>query len=611
MSAKTCKEVVDGETYAKAQLNANAEPTRDSAITIVNEKYTDFLNVFNDASAAIQQSATSLYNYDCSEHLYDWVVETCPWLKTGMGAIDNIVNALNSVTSGVGLSSLLSTSEVSQAICNGIAGIYGAIDGWLEILTKAAFVMFDKIDDARKKLERAMKRLSNATLDCILDVCDAIEDYLNRSVTLSLAFDWNGIIKFMKTCPCVSRFIAWMFNCDRDADGNSISDRPDEIIRCIRTKYPFLDATQITAGISALMDKYIRSYIVLMFDFIKLGITFIFEMVISPFRWLIKKYAEMLQMKLDAGFIIRPAKSVHLDCFLVYTKEYKDGEEFYGMSILDMLATYRQMIPCLEYACPGLSEKIKNKVKQHNKELRLDDSFWNRQFEADIYSCCIAAENSSGYTMKEFRDMWDSLWDKLISMTQKANNSVVQVKAESSLGSFESELATISATFGRDDSEVSPYESAADSAYGTDYENGIVNGTRYISSSNERKLLSVAASVSAGIKDDDYFTEKWYQFLRFKAPFHFSKGGMTELGNMGDEISFPANPDFSKHPTTTFSPSTVRKAEEVSSVEREPNYVVESDYDSAQVNKIESMRWTSQRSNESLTDYYARMYATV
>lgn len=620
MAAKTCKEVVDGETYAKAQQNANAEPTKDSIITIANEKFTEFLNIFNDASAAIQKSATALYDYDCSEHLYDWVTETCPWLKTGMSVVDSVVNKLNAISSGTMLSDLMSPLNVTDGICDGIAGIFGTIEGWLELLTKTAFVMFSKIDDARKKLEKAIRRLTNATLDCILDVYDAIESYLTKSISLSLAFDWREIIQFMKTCPCVSRFISWMFGCDEDENGNSISDNPDEIVRCIKEKFSFLDASQLAAGLSALMDKYIRSYIVLFFDFIKFGITFIFTMIIAPFRWLIKKYAEFLQKKWDAGWVIKPAKSVHLDCFLIYSKEFKDGEEFYGMSILDMLASFRRIVPCLAYACPGLSEKVKNRVKQHNKELRLDDKFWNRQFEADIYSCCIEAEGEQGYTWEELRAMWDALWDKLVSKTQKANNAVAAVKAEESLGSFDSEIANITNIYrnadsgdGTDggDNTTKPYSSAADMAYGSDFENAITNGTKYISSSNEKKLISVAGSVSAGAKSDDYFTEKWYQLLRFKAPFHFSKGGMGELESFGNDISKPPAPDFSRHPDSNFKQILIRPRIEFDPSEREANYYVESDYNEARVKKITGLKWNSQREGESLAGYYARMYSMV
>ena len=120
----------------------------------------------------------------------------------------------------------------------------------------------------------------------------------------------------------------------------------------------------------------------------------------------------------------------------MYTTEYDGDRQYYGMSILDMITTLKRMIPCLEYGCPGLSDKIRNKVKKLNADLRLTDAFWNRAFEADLYMCCIDADAERAYTFKQLRDMWDSLWDRLVSKTQKAAVVVDENRKSVTLGSF-------------------------------------------------------------------------------------------------------------------------------------------------------------------------------
>lgn len=614
MAAKTCQEALDGDKQNLTGITGNTipatpEPTSDSELSI-NDKVNEFFDIFNDASAAIQKSATSLYMYDCSDHLYDWITDLCPWLKYGLGAVDTARNFLNSITSGVKLSEFTSTNSVMKAICNAIATFYGTLVGWLEICTKAAFVLFEKIDSARKKLEKAMKRLTNATLACVLDVYDAIDRYLSQTIELSLALDWNDLIHFMMTCPCVCRFIAYIMGCDEDQYGNSISDDPIAVVNCIREKYPYLDGATLAAGLSKIMDKYIRQYIVLFFDFIKFGIDFIFSMIIAPFRNLIKAYADFLRKKWNVNAMISGAMSAHLDCLFVYTTEYDGDDQYYGMSIIDMINTLKQMIPCLEYGCPGLSDKIRNKVKKLNEDFRLTDDFWNRAFEADLYMCCISADYERGYTFTELREMFDSLWDRLTSKTQKAKCVVDEHREETSNAALADTINQVRQEHGGSAGFSDPYREAADFATGPDLENNVINGTEYVSSNDEELLLKVAASIVQGNITDDYFNEKWYQFLRFKSKKKFSDKGMNKMS----ELALDLTSNYKSGSSTNKYALPGKKGRhplEIDTEERPPNYKVDPDYDSQKVGAILSMSWDSTREGESLADYYARNYATV
>lgn len=614
MSAKTCQEVLDGDKQnltgvSGKTIPASTDPTSDSRVA-PKDKDEEFFDIFNDTSRAIQKSATDLYAYDCSDHLYDWITDLCPWLKTGLNAIDSAKTFLNSLSSGVKLKDFMSTNTVSKAICNAIATFYGAIVGWLEICTKAAFVLFEKIDAARKKLEKAMKRITNATLACLLDIYDAIEKYLKNTIEMALATDWNGLIKFMETCPCVSRFIAYITGCDKDSYGNSISDRPTEIVNCIRKKYSFLDGATLSTGLSRLMEKYIRRYLVLFFDFIKFGIDFIFSMIIAPFRWLIKKYADFLRKKWDVTGMIEGCKSAHLDCLFVYTVEYDKDRKYYGMSIIDMITTLKRMIPCLEYGCPGLSEKIRNKVKKLNEDLRLTDDFWKRAFEADLYMCCIDADAERAYTFKELRDMWDSLWDRLVSKTQKAAAIVDESRSSVTMGSMSETIEESRRENGanQDIAYDDPYREAAAFATGLDIENNIINGNDYVSKTEEDSLIKVAGSIVQGLKGgDDYFNEKWYQYLRFKAVKKYTDDGMRRLHEYADELT-----EAYKRVSvgSAYLPGQGRRLPlEIDTGERPPNYRPENDYDRQRVEAILATTWDTAGKGEPLADYYARMFA--
>ena len=611
MAAKTCQEVLDGDKknltgVTGNTIPSNPEPTSDSGLSI-NDRINEFFDIFTDASAAIQKTASDLYAYDCSDHLYDWITDLCPWLKTGLATVDKLKNLLNSFSSGVKLKEFTATNSVMKAICNAIATFYGTLIGILEICTKAAFVMLEKIDAARKKLERALKRLTNATLACLLDVYDAIDKYLQQTLELSLAIDWNAIIKFMDRCPCVSRFIAYITGCDKDQYGNNISDNPVEIVGCLREKFSFLDGAQLAAGLSRIMEKYIRQYLILFFDFIKFGIDFIFSMIIAPFRNLIKMYADFLRKKWNVNAMISSAKTAHLDCLFVYTTEYDGDNKYYGMSIIDMITTLKQMIPCLEYGCPGLSDKIKNKVKKLNEDLRLTDEFWNRAFEADLYECCFRADAERGYTLKELRDMWDSLWDRLISKTQKAKVIVDEHRADSSDSALADAIRNVRRQNGAPEDESDPYAVAADFATGPDLEANITNGGEYVSNGDEDLLLAVAGSIVQGMQGDYYFNEKWYQFVRFKSMKQFTDNGMKKMMEYSSQLTENLK---STSPDNGYAlPGKARRDPvELDDSERPPNYKVDSDYDEQRVDAILAMEWTPALSTESLSDYYARMY---
>jgi hypothetical protein len=155
---------------------------------------------------------------------------------------------------------------------------------------------------------------------------------------------------------------------------------------------------------------------------------------------------------------------------------------------------------------------------------------------------------------------------------------------------------------------VDPYRDAATFATGVDIENNIINGYEKVSKRDEDILIKVAGSIVQGMKSgDDYYNEKWYQYLRFKAVKAYSDDGMRKLIEYSDEL------------TESYKRTTVQDARlpgpkkrlplDLDTTERPPNYAPENDYNNQRVGAILAMTWDTQGKTESLSDYYARMYA--
>jgi hypothetical protein len=252
-------------------------------------------------------------------------------------------------------------------------------------------------------------------------------------------------------------------------------------------------------------------------------------------------------------------------------------------------------------------------VKKLNEDLRLTDEFWNRAFEADLYMCCIDADAERAYTFDQLREMWDSLWDRLISKTQKAAVIVAETRGSVSIGELGAAIAEARRESGVQPADPyssydDPYKQAAAFATGLDLENNIMNGNEYVSARDEGLLIKVAGSIVQGMKTgDDYYNEKWYQYLRFKAVKSFSDGGMDRLQEYSDELteSYKRAPVLSAY----LPGPRYRLPLDIDTDERPPNYRPDHDYDERRVEAILGTTWDPAGQGESLSDYYARMYA--
>lgn len=615
MAVKTCEEVIDGASYAG---EGGKQVTRSSECGTSDGG--DFLDAVISAAGYVDSAATELYQYDCSDHLLEWLYKVCPQLRTVGNGIDRAVKALNSISSGIGITDFVQNNTITQSICNVILTIFGNVTAWLEVLTKAAFALFSKIDAARERMQAALESLNGAVMNCILDVYNMLEKYLTGLLNVALGFDWDALEAFLTACPCICRFIAFVTCCDTDDEGNNISNEPDKVIACIRNKFWFIDGANLSVGLSTIMNDYIKQYLLLMFDAINLGLESIFTLFIKPFRALIKEYANFLRKQWDVSFLIEPLKTSHLDCLLVYQKKVEDGKTIYTMSILNMIDSMKQWIGCLEYPCYALSERIKNKVKKFNEDFRLTGEYWKKEFEADIYVCCMRADAAyeQDISLDELGSLWGDLLDRLRSINSRAKNGVAFAKVTYGL---EATGAIVYDTKNlRDSTKTEAYEEspvtgssvkmAAQFYDSPERENDINVGSEPLTPQEDELIRAVGISISNGCEEDTYFVEKWYQYLRFAGLYEISNNTVTALREARDKAG-ELKADFSGGYETNFPVITTREPSFDEVDERGVNYWVDSDYNAEHVEKIQNITWGEQGPNESLASYYARMYATA
>ena len=638
MAAQTYEDMLRGMNYAD-DGTPGKKVTRDSdgaaSLTASKGKREDkdLLDAFMDAAGQVDAAAKSLSSYDCSEHLLEWLKKVCPALDTAAKQIEKAGKTIGGFTSGVKLGELIQGNTVSKSICNVITTVFGSVNAILELLVKAAFALFDKIDAFREKMQNALKSLTAAVQNCILDVYDMIEKYLTGLAKMTLEWNWDAFERMLMTCPCLCRFVAYITGCDVDQDGKNISNDPSKVIYCIRDKFWYIDGLNLATALSDIMNTYIKQYLIWFFDAIKLAIDSIFAIFIMPFRMLIKQYVNLLRKKIDMTFLIEPLKESHMDCLLIYTRRKVAGVTIYEMNVLDMLNSMKMWVNCLEYVCPALSERIKNKVKQFNEKFRLTGEYWNRAYEADLYICCMKAD-ADGYSLMDLRNMWSDMFDRLRACNDRVKETMRKTKwtyglSTSTTGELAYYVKTTRSVAGAMDGEMgSKRNSVADAvrfANGSnELENELTPGDYPLTESEDSALREIGKSVAAGTRENPYFGEKWAQFVRYLKYYAFSDTTYRELLEATDdgtgEVSEPYDPSARTqfHQVTTREPLDAPEVTNEYGVtyvddpeNTEVNYWVESDYDEERVNALSNIQWAPEKPGESLVSYYSRMYAAA
>lgn len=628
----TCSKVdniAGGSTNAttvsdRTPTNSSTQTPSPSFMTSIDGAVNTFTGAVEQVASAIDTGTRQLNAVDCSDMLFDFIKDHVPLFGVASYGLDKVQNAMNGITSGASISKLIQEPDFVKNICTFIENWGGMIDGWLDIAVKTAFALYNKIDAARTRLEDATLSLTEAVRHCILDVFNAIRDKLFDTINFTISINWDDLLRHMHECPCLCKIIANLTGCTKDEYGRDITTNAPAVKYCLEQKFSLLTPVGLSIAVDNLLTKYVRKYIDMVFNYLESWIVYVFNFLIKPLRFLIKKYADLLRAKMNVDAFIKGLGP--FECLFVYSEEESGNGTYYGMSVIDMINTYRGWIKCLEMACPALSEKIKNKTKQLYKDLRLDDKYWRRAMEADIYTCCIAAD-LDGMTPREsvLRQLYsESPWDVLMSLFKKSKNKDDNTTPEEEeYEDYEDSRPITAADMmpTAENTEPSPVADAVKFAYTPETENDVNVGTKKITSNEEEILMKVGDSMLAGGKYDPYYVEKMYQLIRFSNKYATSKNYIAHMRELLDNINKPGSdfsnfeggvrstviqgrqPDILSDPTgypTADSPNIPYLAR--------PNYVIPDDFDKARSEKLSKYKFTARKPNETLDAYYGRMY---
>lgn len=580
--------IVSTKTESATTAGKSSEVSRNS-----NGLVSTFTDAVETLANSVKSVTSTVNSVDCGDLVFEWMKENVPGFQFAAKSLDNISDISGTATGGIHIKSLVGGMSFTKTMCTFITQWYGIIDGLLDVISKGALVLFAKIDGARQRLQAALASFTKTIEHCILDIFGDLKNKLKMSIKASMQFDWGEIQALMETCPCVSKMIASITNCTRDASGTDISNSPSLVIACVKEKLSFMDPATLMVGVDSLVNKYIDEYIKLVFKFIKKWLDYIFNVVIAPFRALIKQYIKMITEKMDVTWLID--KVGVMECFFAYTTEYKKGKQYYGMSVLDMIKTWKQWIPCFENVCPGITEKIRNKVKKLYEDLRLDDVYWRRAYEADLYKAGIA-DNAGTSTTRDtvLRELYGS------SMLDSIATGMISAKNDD-----DSSPNRVGPTPRPDDFIANPVQDAARFVSAPDNENGVNIGYLPITEAEMQDLKDIMASLGQG--EDDYYVEKEYQLLRFAGKYALDDDTAYTLKSILDQHGKQVG-GFNDRKSTYVETSEIRDTVIDEDSQYKEKYVVASDYNADRVTRLSVARFRPKAPGESLDTYYAAMY---
>ena len=549
---------------------------------------TSFTDAVNNLANSIQSESNYINNTDCSQVVIDWINSQLPF------SITSVYNDMNSLSSGMTNFSYLGNIKnvpFYKQSCSLVSNWSAMLLHYINIITKLAYVVFDKIDTARIRLKNALLNYTTAIRNCIQSIIKDATNKLIIAVDSTLGVDWDSIISFMNDCPCMTKWIATLTGCTKDDDGNDITDNATKVIACVKKSGIFLDSTELANSINSWVNEYVNDNINEICKYIKKWIKYIFNSIIKPLRKLIKEYSKLLTKKINVNEFIKLLG--YSECFFVYTTEYKNGISYYGMSIIDMINTIKGWVTCFKSICPSFTEEMKLKIKEINENLRLDDYYWRRAFEIDLYTMCIANKvNSSTSRDTVMRDLYTDA-DSGTKPFDSINDSI-------------SNMTIPESTTNNSDKTLNTLDQAILFSSSQETENDVNVGTYPITKYEEQILLNIAKCLTNG--KDDYFTEKLYQLIRFTNFYAIDTDTYVELKNCLDSLD-SMNVDFNSHPVRLFS-NNDNRSEIVNMVENDKeNYFVASEYNDTIVNKFLEIKYIINFSD--LSTSFSNIYSQV
>ena len=288
-----------------------------------------------------------------------------------------------------------------DVICSTVPIVAKAIIEIIETVMKLAIKLFRKIDAMAKKLEAAIKFYLDEVRNCIMKIIKDIQLYVNTVVTNILDMDALSKIIDSPCGGCIRELLIYLFPCCKNKTTGT------EFVECIKSIVSSaIGIDSFLDGFNQFLQEYVFKYINGIFALLQKSIQYILNTIMKPLRWLIKAYCRLLNMPLPAPFIGKP---LH-ECLFVYSKDRKGK---YKMSVLQYIETLKLWTKCFDSICgylsSDLSDDLKKKLKEFNKELRLNVKYWlgGNGNELDIYWSCI--ETTHIARDSDIKALWESL----------------------------------------------------------------------------------------------------------------------------------------------------------------------------------------------------------
>ncbi len=516
----------------------------------------DYFNRLSDGDLdSANKSVTKLMNIDA-------------WMKK---LADYVRPKKNDGTSG----------EIVDMLCLTINGMYKTAIDFVEKLLKIVPDMFRKIDELRKEIESVLLNFGIEIKNCILNVITAVQTKINSLLTQVI--DFTKLQTLMDACPCVTEAMAWLFGCTDNTSSTAVLD-------CIKHKFG-LDASGALGVVNKFFNNILKATIQSVYAALEAAVKYVFKLLMTPIRELVKLYCEALNYKIDLTWFIQALGGAK--CFFIYSNETKVVAgvpvKYLGVSVIDIINTFKMWAKCFDGIC-SFADDIKLDIKKFNENLRLNATFWNDPYTIDIFHACMVPALS-------------------IVTDDASTRGVFVTKQDTTKNSLVDLFDTIKTTKKMNVSVYSPYNDKSDteamvstpdpeSGTGKDPQN--LSGTLVMYDGVEDLLVRLTANIQKGMPNEDYI--RLLNLLRMWS-YRYKKGNnyinaLDEAQNHYNEVTSNGIRSTTVSPTSGY----INTSPVISAInlDLEPNYTFDS---SIQVYSFENK--PIRQSNHTLTDYYA------
>lgn len=352
------------------------------------------VNFFDSFVDSINNITNTINNTNCSEKLknfaksklslniagvkvdpttvYDWAYDQVN-LQT---QLNNVVSYANKVTNG-------GVSDLAKLICIWAQNTALFFETLLQAGLAPVLKVFQKLQEYKEKLEKAMIDFTNSISRCLITVINDIRNATNKFI--DHATDFSVLVEMMDACTCIKGIVKSISGCYTDDNGKPLNTS-QQIVDCIQQKIG-LNPKQWIESINNFVDNTVLGGINSVNQGITESIKIIMDLLYTPMRALARMYCNLIETKINVNYLVKKAGDMR--CLLVYTTETRsNGTTYFGMNIYDILATMKLWVQCLSPVCKSFTEDIARGIKNWRDEYKLNTKYWNDVFTVDIYSAC-------------------------------------------------------------------------------------------------------------------------------------------------------------------------------------------------------------------------------